>query len=73
MPFVYVYFYRVSDRFSNPKRSDEIMLLLSKALTKFYPLALRIVDNVYVDCNDEGVSYVEVVVKCKLVDVMYPV
>ncbi|KAK4380521.1 hypothetical protein RND71_002383 [Anisodus tanguticus] len=65
-----VYFYPASDRFFNTERSDKIKLSLSKALTKFYPLAGRVVDNLYVDCNDEGVPYVEVVVKCKLADII---
>ncbi|CAN4113841.1 unnamed protein product [Withania somnifera] len=65
-----VYFYPASDLFSNTERSDKIKLSLSKALTKFYPLAGRVVDNLYVDCNDEGVPYVEVEVKCKLEDVI---
>ncbi|XP_060195056.1 stemmadenine O-acetyltransferase-like [Lycium barbarum] len=65
-----VYFYPTSDRFSNTEHSDKIKLSLSEALTKFYPLAGRVVNNLYVDCNDEGVPYVEVVVKCKLVDII---
>ncbi|XP_059281094.1 stemmadenine O-acetyltransferase-like [Lycium ferocissimum] len=65
-----VYFYPTSDRFSNTECSDKIKLSLSEALTKFYPLAGRVVNNLYVDCNDEGVPYVEVVVKCKLVDII---
>ncbi|KAK9119973.1 hypothetical protein Scep_018066 [Stephania cephalantha] len=32
---------------------------LSKCLTKFYPLAGRIKDEIYVDCNDAGVDYLE--------------
>ncbi|XP_055814704.1 stemmadenine O-acetyltransferase-like [Solanum dulcamara] len=65
-----VYFYPASDLFSNTERSDKIKLSLSEALAKFYPLAGRVVDNLYVDCNDEGVPYVEVVVKCNLADII---
>ncbi|KAK2990651.1 hypothetical protein RJ640_007785 [Escallonia rubra] len=32
---------------------------LSKALTRFYPLAGRIKDHVSIDCNDEGVPFLE--------------
>ena len=33
---------------------------LSKALTKFYPLAGRISkDRLFIDCNDQGVDYLE--------------
>ncbi|XVE74861.1 hypothetical protein DITRI_Ditri12bG0052300 [Diplodiscus trichospermus] len=41
---------------------------LSNALTYFYPLAGRINGNVFVDCNDEGIPFVEAQVKCKLSD-----
>ncbi|KAG5628752.1 hypothetical protein H5410_000469 [Solanum commersonii] len=65
-----VYFYPASDLISNTERSNKIKLSLSQALTKFYPLAGRVVDNLYVDCNDVGVPYVEVIVKCNLADII---
>ncbi|KAK4736604.1 hypothetical protein R3W88_000301 [Solanum pinnatisectum] len=65
-----VYFYPASDLISNRERSNKIKSSLSQALTKFYPLAGRVVDNLYVDCNDKGVPYVEVIVKCNLVDII---
>ncbi|KAK9119982.1 hypothetical protein Scep_018075 [Stephania cephalantha] len=44
---------------------------LSKCLTKFYPLAGRIKDDVSVDCNDSGVDYLEAkVTNCTLLDVI---
>ncbi|KAK9117447.1 hypothetical protein Sjap_016394 [Stephania japonica] len=44
---------------------------LSKCLTKFYPLAGRIEDGIFVDCNDEGVDYLEAeVINCSLSDVV---
>ncbi|KAK9117441.1 hypothetical protein Sjap_016388 [Stephania japonica] len=44
---------------------------LSKCLTKFYPLAGRIKDDVSVDCNDAGVDYLEAkVTNCSLLDVI---
>ncbi|KAK9119980.1 hypothetical protein Scep_018073 [Stephania cephalantha] len=44
---------------------------LSKCLTKFYPLAGRIKDDVSVDCNDAGVDYLEAkVTNCTLLDVI---
>ncbi|KAI3925844.1 hypothetical protein MKW92_019325, partial [Papaver armeniacum] len=32
---------------------------LSETLTRYYPLAGRIRDNILVECNDEGVDYIE--------------
>ncbi|KAI4311368.1 hypothetical protein MLD38_036271 [Melastoma candidum] len=39
---------------------------LSEVLTVFYPLAGRVVGNLYVDCNDQGVPYKEARVQTKL-------
>ncbi|XP_059657304.1 stemmadenine O-acetyltransferase-like [Cornus florida] len=43
---------------------------LSNALTRFYPLAGRIKDERSVDCNDEGVDYLEARVYAKLSDII---
>ncbi|KAK9117442.1 hypothetical protein Sjap_016389 [Stephania japonica] len=44
---------------------------LSKCLTKFYPLAGRLKDGIFVDCNDAGVDYLEAkVTNCSLSDVV---
>ncbi|KAE8023614.1 hypothetical protein FH972_009289 [Carpinus fangiana] len=51
---------------SNEERQTRIKKSLSEALTRFYPLAGRIKDNFHVDCNDEGVHYVEAKATCKL-------
>ncbi|XWS63789.1 hypothetical protein CRYUN_Cryun06bG0131900 [Craigia yunnanensis] len=47
---------------------DHLKLSVSKALTYFYLLAGRIKDNLFVDCNDEGISFKEAQVKCRLSD-----
>ncbi|KAI3939809.1 hypothetical protein MKW92_023000 [Papaver armeniacum] len=40
---------------------------LAETLSKFYPLAGRIIDNSFVDCNDDGVDYFETKVSnCQL-------
>ncbi|OMO81483.1 Transferase [Corchorus olitorius] len=43
---------------------------MSKALTYYYPLAGRIKDNLFVDCNDEGIPFLEAQVNCNLSDVL---
>ncbi|KAK2979323.1 hypothetical protein RJ640_013287 [Escallonia rubra] len=39
---------------------------LADTLTRFYPLAGRIKDSIYIDCNDEGVLFSVARVNCKL-------
>ncbi|KAI8008371.1 Vinorine synthase [Camellia lanceoleosa] len=39
--------------------SERSKVSLSETLTRFYPLAGRLRDNLLVDCNDDGVDFVE--------------
>ncbi|KAI8008369.1 Vinorine synthase [Camellia lanceoleosa] len=39
--------------------SERLKVSLSETLTRFYPLAGRLRDNFLVDCNDDGVDFVE--------------
>ncbi|OVA20490.1 Transferase [Macleaya cordata] len=43
---------------------------LSETLTRFYPLAGRIKQDVSIDCNDDGVVYLDAFVNCKLSEVV---
>ncbi|KAI4384176.1 hypothetical protein MLD38_002364 [Melastoma candidum] len=43
---------------------------LSLLLVHFYPLAGRIRDQLYIDCNDWGVRFLEADVKCSLSDML---
>ncbi|OMO81408.1 Transferase [Corchorus olitorius] len=53
------------------KISDQLKQSLSEALTYFYPLAGRITsDKLFVDCNGEGIPFLEARVKCQLSDVI---
>ncbi|KAL0434576.1 UNVERIFIED_CONTAM: Vinorine synthase [Sesamum latifolium] len=66
-----VYFYESHAKFiSNPANSNHLQKSLSQVLSKFYPLAGHLVDDLYVDCNDEGVPYVEAVANCSLSQVI---
>ncbi|KAF9621352.1 hypothetical protein IFM89_020011 [Coptis chinensis] len=51
------------DKFRNTKMSDQLKKSLSEALTKFYPLGGRIHSNHSIDCNDNGVEYLEALVR----------
>ncbi|GMJ13259.1 hypothetical protein like AT1G24430 [Hibiscus trionum] len=46
-------------------------LSVSQVLTHFYPLAGRIRNNSFVDCNDEGIPFKEARVKCRLSDFLH--
>ncbi|TKY70454.1 Vinorine synthase [Spatholobus suberectus] len=66
-----VYFFaanNVSDQFINA--SHHLKKSLSKALTHYYPLAGRLVDKAFIECNDEGALYLEARVRCNLNDLV---
>ncbi|PKI32525.1 hypothetical protein CRG98_047069 [Punica granatum] len=58
------------DDISNEEKCGRIKKSLSEALARFYPMAGRVKDNMYIDCNDEGAHYVEARAHCDLVDVL---
>ena len=68
MPFLLFYPNEANNanNHSNLERCEVIKKSLSEALTRFYPLAGRVKQNLYVDCNDEGVQYVEAEANCRL-------
>jgi shikimate O-hydroxycinnamoyltransferase len=66
MPLVLFYHRDARANITTEERQDWIKKSLSEALTRFYPLAGRVKDNFHVDCNDEGVHYVEAKANCSL-------
>ncbi|KAI3878117.1 hypothetical protein MKX03_036916 [Papaver bracteatum] len=44
---------------SSRHRCDVLKKSLAETLTRYYPLAGRIKDDISVECNDEGVDYIE--------------
>ncbi|KAJ7963154.1 Vinorine synthase-like [Quillaja saponaria] len=64
-----VYFFASNG--TNPiRKSNQVKESLSDILTHYYPFAGRIIDNKFIDCNDEGVPYLVASVMCKLNDVV---
>ncbi|KAF2293219.1 hypothetical protein GH714_040558 [Hevea brasiliensis] len=58
---------------SNLKNQENIDLLkksLSQTLTLFYPLAGRVKENLFIECNDGGVDFIEARVNCTLLDIL---
>ncbi|KAK7829855.1 vinorine synthase, partial [Quercus suber] len=66
MPFCVFYPQDRRANLSNLERCDWIKKSLSEVLTLFYLLAGRVKVNLYIDCNDEGVLYVESKANCQL-------
>ncbi|KAI4340667.1 hypothetical protein MLD38_025477 [Melastoma candidum] len=67
-PFVYFFSHH---QVPHPSPCSSVLKRsLSEALTLFYPLAGRIVGNLYIDCDDEGVRFTETRVSCRLSDVL---
>ncbi|KAJ4710925.1 Transferase [Melia azedarach] len=58
----------IDHRVSVSDRSHQLKKSLSDALTRFYPLAGRIKDNLTIDCTDSGAVYVEAQINCRLAD-----
>jgi shikimate O-hydroxycinnamoyltransferase len=50
------------------QRSQLLKQSLSETLTRFYPLAGKVKDDLSIDCNDEGVLYLEAYANCHLSD-----
>ncbi|KAK7406781.1 hypothetical protein VNO78_08414 [Psophocarpus tetragonolobus] len=51
-------------------QSNHLKKSLSQALTHYYPLAGRLVDKAFIDCNDQGAPFFETIVRCNLNDVV---
>ncbi|KAL3751844.1 hypothetical protein ACJRO7_012645 [Eucalyptus globulus] len=66
----WILFFPRDDHLSLDEKCSNIRRSLAEALTRFYPLAGRVRDNLYIDCNDEGALYVEARVRCKLSDIL---
>ncbi|KAG6398742.1 hypothetical protein SASPL_140211 [Salvia splendens] len=61
-----VYFYSSNPKISKSQFSNHLKTSLSKTLSIYYPLAGRLVGNLYVDCNDAGVPFAEAEANCTL-------
>ena len=70
VPFI-VYYDATGDKNENDGRRKRLQKSLSEILTLYYPLAGRYIkDKQLVDCNDEGVEYLEAQVSGKLAQLL---
>ncbi|KAH6763294.1 hypothetical protein C2S52_020727 [Perilla frutescens var. hirtella] len=67
MPFVYFY---SSNTIPNSQKSNHLKNSLSQVLSIFYPLAGRLVNNLYVDCHNGGAPFSEAEADCDLSQVI---
>lgn len=72
-----IFFYPISNSDHSSKltpniasKSDLLKKSLSETLSKYYPFAGRLCSGSYVDCNDEGVHFVDAQIGCKLSEVL---
>ncbi|OMO60390.1 Transferase [Corchorus capsularis] len=68
-----IFFYPNDDNNDFAKAEARSQLLkrsLSETLTRFYPFAGRIISCSSIECNDEGVDFVETRVNCRLQDIL---
>ncbi|XP_050209221.1 stemmadenine O-acetyltransferase-like [Mercurialis annua] len=52
------------------EKAPKLKKSLSETLTHFYPLAGRIKGNTYVECEDQGVDFIEAKINCPLSDIL---
>ncbi|KAK7280911.1 hypothetical protein RIF29_08482 [Crotalaria pallida] len=69
-PWVLFYSSNGTPQFNATTISDHLKKSLSLVLTYYYPLAGRINESNFINCNDEGIPYKEAIVKGKLVEVI---
>ncbi|KAH6787462.1 HXXXD-type acyl-transferase family protein [Perilla frutescens var. hirtella] len=62
----FVYFYTSNPMIPNSQKSNLLKKSLSEVLSRYYPLAGRLVGNLYVDCNDAGAPFSEAEADCDL-------
>lgn len=63
-------FFPKDDLLTNQEKLSMIKRSLSETLTRFYPLAGRLRDNLYVECNDDGVHFAVARATCQLSEVL---
>ncbi|KAM7493280.1 hypothetical protein LguiB_027889 [Lonicera macranthoides] len=73
MPLIFFYPHDIHGP-NNTQISECLKKSLSEALTRYHPMASRAIDNLYIDCNDDGIPYVQARSTCLLSDIIsYPV
>lgn len=69
-PLIFYYYYDETSNITQSTMRFRLKSSLSDALTQFYPLAGRMEGQSFVDCNDQGVKYLETRVDSRLSDII---
>ncbi|KAL8255996.1 hypothetical protein R6Q59_031063 [Mikania micrantha] len=69
---IVAFYPNLDQKFQEKTKALELKSSLSKSLTDYYPLAGRVKksDATYVDCNDEGIEYIEAINDSSLAEFM---
>ncbi|GFZ03823.1 HXXXD-type acyl-transferase family protein [Actinidia rufa] len=69
VPFIFFYAPAKNSKLNPTDRIAQIKTSLSEILTRFYPVSERLKDNSLIDCNNEGVDFLEAQVSCSLQEI----
>ncbi|KAK4740718.1 hypothetical protein SAY87_024306 [Trapa incisa] len=73
-PAVYVplllFYTNHDEKLSPDELSRRLKLSMSKTLTRFYPFTGRLIDNMFIECTDQGAVFVEAKVRGCLSDIL---
>lgn len=67
---LYYTFNQHNNNINQSEMSHRLKTSLSEALVQFYPLAGRMKGQISVDCNDDGVVYVEAIANANVLDIV---
>nr|Q9ZTK5.1 RecName: Full=Deacetylvindoline O-acetyltransferase; AltName: Full=Acetyl-coenzyme A:deacetylvindoline 4-O-acetyltransferase [Catharanthus roseus]AAC99311.1 deacetylvindoline 4-O-acetyltransferase [Catharanthus roseus] len=64
------FFYENPDGIEISTIREQLQNSLSKTLVSYYPFAGKVVKNDYIHCNDDGIEFVEVRIRCRMNDIL---
>ncbi|KDP30966.1 hypothetical protein JCGZ_11342 [Jatropha curcas] len=70
VPMILYYAPTADSIVKNQERINLLKKSLSQTLTKFYPLAGRVKQNLFIECNDQGIDFIEAKLNCSLSDIL---
>ncbi|XP_057505002.1 stemmadenine O-acetyltransferase-like [Actinidia eriantha] len=71
IPFLYFYAAEsTGDRTNHHRKSEQLKKSLADTLSVFYPMAGRVIDETYMECNDKGVDFFQAQANCKMCDII---
>lgn len=69
-PLILYYSFNENENIKQQEMVGRLKSSLSDALVQFYPLAGRMKGQIFVDCNDQGILYVEAQAHGKVLDIV---